>query len=79
MWREFQNALLSLKKKTKIRKQYLLWSYFLCKKEKEKKYMYTHICSFLQTETLEDILKINEIGYRRGGCRSGTSLTETFK
>ena len=51
----------------------------MCKKEKEKKYMYTHISSFLQTETLEDILKINEIGYRRGGCRSGTSLTETLK
>ena len=51
----------------------------MCKKEKEKKYMYTRICSFLQTETLEDILKINEIGYRRGGCGSGTSLTEPFK
>lgn len=53
-------------KKKKIRKQYLLWSYFLCKKEKEKKYMYTRICSFLQMETLEDILKTNEIGYQQG-------------
>lgn len=38
----------------------------MCKKEKEKKYMYTRICSFLQMETLEDILKTNEIGYRQG-------------
>lgn len=51
----------------------------MCKKEKEKKYMYTRICSFLQMETLEDILKTNEIGYRGGGCRSCTSLTEAFK
>lgn len=28
--------------------------------------MHTRICSFLQTETPEDILKINEIGYRQG-------------
>lgn len=28
--------------------------------------MYTRICSFLQMETLEDILKTNEIGYRQG-------------